>query len=387
MDRQVTALKVTSQRNINIDLLRALVMFFILAEHLIVNGLFNHDYATNHVVKAMSLISIVNNVGFEVFETLCSISVNCFILITGYFLIESEKPKFLKFEQTWLYVFFYSVGICALCYMINLLTGCGDTTVKWLVSSCFVIKTPYFWFVPFYLGLILLSPYLSKTVADFNKQQYLTLLSILIVMSINIYKFPFGEDFGANKGCSLLFFITLYYTAGYFKKFTSPFCCNKLNISILVFLDLLQLVILMTPSIIGYIKNGTLTYTFYHLTIGTNGIAYFMSVALFVVILNIKIQSKSFSKIATWAPNVFAVYLITSHRALKYYLYDELGLFSSMRDSIYLIPSVLLVSIVIFVMCIYIDMIREKLFKILKVNDFLVTYNNKVNQLIMRVIG
>lgn len=53
MDRQVTALKVTSQRNINIDLLRALVMFFILAEHLIVNGLFNHDYATNHVVKAI----------------------------------------------------------------------------------------------------------------------------------------------------------------------------------------------------------------------------------------------------------------------------------------------------------------------------------------------
>ena len=31
MDRQVAALKVTSQRNINIDLLRALVMFFILA--------------------------------------------------------------------------------------------------------------------------------------------------------------------------------------------------------------------------------------------------------------------------------------------------------------------------------------------------------------------
>ena len=58
-----------------------------------------------------------------------------------------------------------------------------------------------------------------------------------------------------------------------------------------------------------------------------------------------------------------------------------------MRDSIYLIPSVLLVSIVIFVMCIYIDMIREKLFKILKVNDFLVTYNNKINQLITRVIG
>ena len=95
MDGQVTALKVTNKRDINIDLLRALVMFFILAEHLIVNELFNHDYATNHVVKAMSLISIV---GFEVFETLCSISVNCFILITGYFLIESEKSKFLKFE-------------------------------------------------------------------------------------------------------------------------------------------------------------------------------------------------------------------------------------------------------------------------------------------------
>ena len=83
MDGQVTALKVTNKRDINIDLLRALVMFFILAEHLIVNELFNHDYATNHVVKAMSLISIVNNVGFEVFETLCSISVNCFILINN----------------------------------------------------------------------------------------------------------------------------------------------------------------------------------------------------------------------------------------------------------------------------------------------------------------
>lgn len=59
MDGQVTALKVTSKRNINIDLLRALVMFFILAEHLIVNGLFNHDYATNHVVKAMSLVLLI----------------------------------------------------------------------------------------------------------------------------------------------------------------------------------------------------------------------------------------------------------------------------------------------------------------------------------------
>ena len=58
MDGQVTALKVTNKRDINIDLLRALVMFFILAEHLIVNELFNHDYATNHVVKAMSLIML-----------------------------------------------------------------------------------------------------------------------------------------------------------------------------------------------------------------------------------------------------------------------------------------------------------------------------------------
>ena len=98
MDGQVTALKVTNKRDINIDLLRALVMFFILAEHLIVNELVNQDYATNQVVKAMSLRSVVNNVGFEVFGTLCSISVNCFILITGYFLIESEKSKFLKFE-------------------------------------------------------------------------------------------------------------------------------------------------------------------------------------------------------------------------------------------------------------------------------------------------
>ena len=52
MDGQVTALKVTNKRDINIDLLRALVMFFILAEHLIVNELFNHDYATNQIGRA-----------------------------------------------------------------------------------------------------------------------------------------------------------------------------------------------------------------------------------------------------------------------------------------------------------------------------------------------
>ena len=97
------------KRNFNIELFRIITMLLIVASHYVVNsGLVDEINSASLGVKSIFLV---------IFGAWGSAGINCFVLITGYFMCKSQitKEKFLKIflEYEFYKVIFYIIFIVA----------------------------------------------------------------------------------------------------------------------------------------------------------------------------------------------------------------------------------------------------------------------------------
>lgn len=93
------------KRLYHIESLRIVSMLMIITLHLLVfSGLLD-------TYKNFSLTSLF----IWGLESLCFIAVNCYVLISGYFLVDSSF-KFKKLFKIWIEVFFYSLILYCFCY-------------------------------------------------------------------------------------------------------------------------------------------------------------------------------------------------------------------------------------------------------------------------------
>ena len=124
------------ERDLNLEILRILCMLFIVMCH--VGGRTGNDLP----------IALMPH------------HVNCFILISGYFLI-TAKFKFERILRTAIETIFYTFGITLVLYLL------GRATTYELLKSIVPFGPTIFnyWFVTKYLGLLLLSPFIQKVVA------------------------------------------------------------------------------------------------------------------------------------------------------------------------------------------------------------------------------
>ena len=108
---QEAALPQKKQRDSSIELLRIITMFVIVAHHYVVNSGLMEVIAENGAMKGSSLFLLLFGWGGKT-------GINCFVMITGYFMCKSNitLKKFLKLL---LEVEFYKI----LFYLIFLITG------------------------------------------------------------------------------------------------------------------------------------------------------------------------------------------------------------------------------------------------------------------------
>lgn len=150
-------------------------------------------------------------------NTFSMVAVNCFVLISGYFLSQS-KISWKKPAQLWLQVWTYSVLIyLVLCLMPSVEVSFDAKT---LITQMFPLLSNQYWFFKCYFLLYLLSPILNRLVAAWEKAEFQRALALLLVLfsllpSINIW----GDTFGTNRGYSLTWFAVLYLIAAYVQKF------------------------------------------------------------------------------------------------------------------------------------------------------------------------
>lgn len=174
------------------------------------------------LLRVLSILSIVTGhlgeIGPAVSNPLCMLGdVNCFVLISGYFLINGrfKSQRFIRLLiETIFYCFVITVGFA----IFDPNVGIGD-----FAKSLFPLG-PHrysYWFINKFLALMLLQPFISRMVTALSKRQYQVLLGAMYMINSELVMgFPFSCIF--DNGWSLPWMITVFLTGGYIRLY-NPF--------------------------------------------------------------------------------------------------------------------------------------------------------------------
>ena len=158
-----------NKRQTNIELLRIVAMLMIITLHFLGHGDVMGSFGEPSVAHAIC----------EIIKGICMVAVNCFILISGYFLINAEF-KWSKVVKLLLQIWFYSVIL----FVILAATGCIDVGFKDFIFALFPVSTNADDFSTAYLLLYVLSPFLNKLILQLDQKQHITLLAILLLFFV-----------------------------------------------------------------------------------------------------------------------------------------------------------------------------------------------------------
>ncbi len=203
-------MSISNKRDANLDLLRIISMLLII---------FLHSIDHSGVLEQADVCGKINIYAYVRFAyALCQVCVNCYVMLSGYYLLNS-KFRVHKLVALWMEVVFYSFVLRAL-FMIT------DQHAFSIVSllSCFVpVLTGRYWFITIYVGLYLLFPFLNKLVWAMNQKEH-TLMNIclFVLFSLSISIYPSFKGMNCGGGWGLAWFVVLYLLAAWFRLYYTP---------------------------------------------------------------------------------------------------------------------------------------------------------------------
>ena len=260
------------------------------------------------LLRILSIISIVtghlSSIGPSIINPLTVLGdVNCFILISGYFMIDGQYKTY-RILRLAVETIFYCFSISLLFYIFTPNLSIG-ILIKSLIP--FGPHAYSYWFINKFIGLLLLQPFLSKLATLLSKRQYQYLLLILLAINSElIFGFPFASIF--NNGWSLSWFITLFYIGGYVRKY-NPF--NGFQWWGATYI--ITVIVLLIIS----------SYNFKYINIQYNNWFFFaksFSIFMWIHTLNIPYDSIIGKIVNFFAPNILAVYLIHNQQLILNWL-------------------------------------------------------------------
>lgn len=332
-----------NKRNLNLDVLRILAMLMIISLHTIVHSkLF---YSTSDMsIHILSLFLYY----------LVIIGVNIFVLISGYFLVDKEF-SWKKFFRIAIEVWFYSIFILLLSFIFNF-----NLSVKEILFSIFPITLKQYWFVPVYLLLYVISPYLNILIKYMNKKEHFTLLSLLIII-FTCYN-ALTHTFDSSQGFGIIWFIILYLTSAYIKKYIPLNTSKKYKIKCSL-ICILSAILMTTSYLIAFKVFGR---NISRLRSYDNVVVFIQSLCMFMIFrnLNIKFNQKISKGIGLLSKATFGVYLIHDNLIISTRLFHIINDDFYVKNGLFVFI-LLYISIIlsIYVICTIIEIIRMKIFK------------------------
>lgn len=375
---------VVHRRLPNFEILRVLAMFLIIVGHFFVHGLRGEG---NGVMVSYDGKSMLDTVSFGIAQSLwvfSSISVNLYVLISGYFLVQS-KAKWGKIPSIWMQTAFYSVCI----YLLFAVVGLGgDFSVKDFVSSVLVVRygavaDRTYWFVAQYIGLLALSPFLNRLVAGLTKVEYKTLIVILLLLD-----FSFGYVFYGNVysgGQTLFHFISVYFIAGYIRHYQLFGTWSKRKLLGVCAVVIVAVVALDYMYCLAHCIKHQETFQLQLSSryLNYNGIPLVLAVLVFCVVQRAPIRDNRLVRfLVAIAPFSFGVYLIHDNIYVRGWLWRVVTSYVSFCPSNVVLCS-LSVAASIYAVCTGIDMLRALVFRILRIE----VLSGKITSFAGRLVG
>lgn len=331
--------KVKKIRQSNIELLRIVSMLLIIGHHLAIHSGFDFS---------KQLLNM-NNLWLQFILMGGKIGVNLFLLISGYFLINSRKVKLQKAVKLWLQIFFYSIAL----YFLSIQMGLDKFSTQSFIEHLFPITFDIWWFASCYFLLFLMHPFLNRMINSQTYRQNLDFLLLALFLG-SIIPALSGTD---NQVNSFIWFMIMYITGGFLRKYINeqkikPVFCFLIA-AVLIFLNYFSYISpdLYQEKLIGF------QITFYT-TYQMNGLlTYLISIFIFLGFSRLQIgYSRQINAIAS---TTFGIYLLHDFEAIRNWLWrDYFVLPDSITHSFFILKTIGII-ILVFGVCMIIDLVRN----------------------------
>lgn len=290
-----------AKRQANMELLRILAMFMVVVMHYLYRSqvLPENGHALDRIgVTAVAL------------EALCIVAVNVYVLISGYFLSVSAV-SWRRVIRVIIRTLFYTVLIPPVLALAGVLPISGLTDPYHIWNSIFPIQSGQYWFVTAYVVMCLFSPVLNAAVQNLEQKRFRQVLAALLLffcIGKTVSPLPFATD---RYGYDFGWFLVLYLTGGYIRRFGIPFFKNArrgfgIYLGSVIVTAAAELVLLTLQKKIpglAYFASVPFHYNFLFCLTG--------AVGLFYGFLHIHMrETKTAALIRSVSPAVFGVYLI-----------------------------------------------------------------------------
>ena len=347
------------KRMVNIELLRIVSMMMVVMLHYLGKG---------NLLPPLTGSMTVNGYVAWGMESLCIVAVNVYMLISGYFLVESGfKPG--RLVELLCQVLFYSILVPIVLMILGIIPA-SVFGINHILETVLPVQMVHYWFITVYVIMYLLSPVLS-TAAKAMKQEQLrnTIVALLLFFSVSKSILPF-QLVNDNKGYDGLWFVCVFLVAAYMRLYGLDFFTAKGNgrrgtlgylagcVGVYAIMLLVRAVYLKTGSLDHFIQN---TYHYNHI------LTLFAAVSLFYAFYHLKFNGeKWWSKlICKVAPYTLGVYLLHEQLDMRYLWPKWLGATAECNVAMLILKSVFSV-LIVFAVGIIVDMARGVIFNVVK---------------------
>ncbi|QOQ78804.1 acyltransferase [Aerococcus urinaeequi] len=330
------------KRQQNFELLRIIAMFMIVVSHVI----------THYIMKADIEISGVNNFLLSLVRAVIYICVNVYIIITGYFSVNSKQLKIKKIMNVALLPGFIS----AMLLMVLMVFGVADFDIWRILGKLFATFRGEYWFISNYFALCLFIPFLNKIIHTISKKEYQHFLFLSTLVGVVWPFFVVNQEIiSINSGFSLIFFMYLYFVGAYIRlygAFIKDFTRNQYLLGYLTLALITGFLQYFLPDVDFLNYNGPFEFI--------------MSYCIFMYIRQIKVKSVRINTIAAYT---LSVYLVHEQSEVREFIWNLPFIHQIIQWSPFtFIPAIIFVAVIVFTVSWIIGYMLTNIYK--KVEQF-----------------
>lgn len=345
----------SKKRNANVELLRLLSMLMVTMLHALGKG---------ELLVSLTGETPVNGWIAWALEALSIGAVNIFMLISGYFLVQSEY-KWKRVAELVCQVLFYTVGAFLVFFLAGWTTG-EEKDVYHLLHYLLPIHMDVYWFITTYLVIYLALPVLAAGVKNVpQKQLKAVILGLMVYECFFKSLLPVALETD-SKGYSVLWYFITFLLGAYFRLYGFHFL-NTVGRgfgayalgSALIFLEefLLDSFNAQTGRLSEILRINT---NYNHLFV------VLASVGIFSAFLHMAPRGERMGKvICAISPYALGIYLLQENVTLRYRWQKSFGLVGALQDPTGSFLGKLFAAVIVMAVAgLLVDALRALLFRV-----------------------
>ena len=300
-------------------------------------------------------------------ESFCIIAVDCFVLITGFFMYKRNSIKISKVIKLIVTLLILVFVIYILVYLFTDLSLSLKNLLNMYLNN--VLKDSS-WYVWVYCALYLLVPYINKLVKSLSNKNLISLITLMLIL-FSIFPTFLTDVIIKDRGYGIVNFITLYIIGAFISKKFEYFKRKKVSLYVSTYILCSLVTFLFSISSICYFSGKAYSY---------NSIFNIIGAVSFLCIF-LKLNIKENKCLAYMSKYTLSIYILHTLIILYQIMWKDLFKCDMFYHSIYMIFHMIFTVFFIFILSLIISIIIDKLIikNVYKIIDRIKVFNLSIS--------